>query len=116
MKKRNIIKFQKQTNKLDCPFCVNDEKIPGDFIEQHLIVTLDKSFHYHIHGPIHDKDLMREFILKIAEEAKIEIDEKEETIIDTSNEEEKDSAQPGPTQSKVVQKKKSPKKKLQKSS
>lgn len=62
---------------MDCPFCTDGEQIPISKSEicEHLVVTKDAKNHYHVHGPIKDKELIREFILKIAKESKIEIEE-----------------------------------------
>ena len=75
------LKNDKKPNKgFVCPFCTGGEVIPikkGNIIE-HLIVTLDNNNHFHVHGPIDDKELMKEFILTIAKEAKIEIEDEED--------------------------------------
>ena len=80
MKKRKIIRIAQKKELeegMNCPFCTDRRRIPvdPDFIEQHLIVILDKAFHYHVHGPIGDKEAMKNFILKIAKEADIEIED-----------------------------------------
>jgi len=80
MKKRKIVRLmdrKEQEDWMKCPFCPDHKKIPvdPDWIEQHLIVILDKSFHYHVHGPVGDKQAMKLFILKIAKEANIEIED-----------------------------------------
>ena len=75
------LKQDKKKNKgFVCPFCTDGSVIPikrGNIIE-HLIVTLDNNNHFHIHGPIDDKELIKQFILKIAKEAKIEIEDEED--------------------------------------
>ena len=56
-----------------CPFCSDLRLIPvarQDIVE-HLVVTMDKDSHFHIHGPIREKELIRRFILNIAKEAQI---------------------------------------------
>lgn len=64
---------------MDCPFCTGGEQIPilkGE-IREHLLVTVDSNNYFHVHGPIKDKELMKKFILKIAKECKIEIEDEE---------------------------------------
>ena len=39
------------------------------------MVTVDHKWHFHVHGPVSNKELMKEFILKIAKEAKIDIED-----------------------------------------
>lgn len=83
MKKRKIVRFaekKEQANWIECPFCSDHRKIPvdPDWVEQHLIVIQDKSFHYHVHGPIGDKEAIKHFILNIAKEAKIDIEDEDE--------------------------------------
>ena len=80
MKNRKIVRLAKkkeQEDWINCPFCTDRRKIPidPDWIEQHLIVVLDKSFHTHVHGPIGDQELMKRFIFKIAKEAGIDIED-----------------------------------------
>lgn len=62
-----------------CPFCTN-EILPTKrkYLEEHLIATVDRKRHFHIHGPISDTELMRLFISKIAKEANIEIEDEED--------------------------------------
>ena len=65
---------------MSCPFCTGGEELPvwkGN-IREHLLVTIDANNHTHVHGPISDKKLMRELILIIAKEAKIEIEDEEQ--------------------------------------
>lgn len=66
-------------NSFVCPFCDGESKyikeICKDEVEHHLIVTKDLSGHYHVHGPIHNSVIMKEFILIIAREAGIEIED-----------------------------------------
>ncbi len=64
---------------MDCPFCTDGEQLPvlkGEIVE-HLIVTMNSKRHFHVHGPINDKEMIREFILKIAKESKIEIEDEQ---------------------------------------
>jgi len=80
MKRRKIVRLAQKKELeegMDCPFCTDRRRIPvdPDFIEQHLIVILDKAFHYHVHGPIGDKEAIKNFIFKIAKEADIEIED-----------------------------------------
>jgi len=67
------------STRLRCPICDDNRIIPvkKDLITEHLIVTLDSANHYHIHGPIENSKLIMDFILKIAEEAGIEIEGEE---------------------------------------
>ena len=60
-----------------CPFCSDLRIIPvsRQDVVNHLVVTIDKDFHFHIHGPIQEKELMRKIILNIAMEAKIDIED-----------------------------------------
>jgi len=60
-----------------CPFCDDNRKIKGVVgrkIDQHLIVFVVGN-HYHIHGPISDKPLMKEILKAIAVEAGYDVDE-----------------------------------------
>ena len=80
MKNRKIVRLAKKKEQegwINCPFCTDRRKIPvdPDWIEQHLIVILDKSFHTHVHGPIGDKEQIKQFIFKIAKEAGIDIED-----------------------------------------
>jgi len=66
---------------MDCAFCSeNEEKncrimeIMVAEVDEHLIVTLDKDGHFHVHGPIDNKDVMRRFIEFIAKEAGFELE------------------------------------------
>ena len=57
---------------MKCPFCKMDMK-PWDIKKtHHLIVTKDIKKHIHVHGPINDKGIIREFIATIKKEANIE--------------------------------------------
>lgn len=77
LKKRNIGKGEKKTMK--CPFCSDDREIPikKAQIAEHLIVVKDSNQHFHIHGPVSNTELIKEFILKIGEEAGIDIEDDE---------------------------------------
>jgi len=80
LKRRMLRKTKKEKHIVKCPFCSDDkEEIPvdGKYVNEHLIVVKDSKNHFHVHGPIKNKELMKEFILKIAKEAKIEIEDEE---------------------------------------
>jgi len=54
-----------------CAFCNKEE------YKEHLVVVVTEKEgkdHFHVHGPIKNKDLIFKFIKKIAEEANIEIE------------------------------------------
>ena len=73
-------KTKKEEHTVKCPFCFKDkEEIPidGKYVKEHLIAVKDSKNHFHIHGPVKNKELMKEFILKIAKEAKIDIEDEE---------------------------------------
>jgi galactose-1-phosphate uridylyltransferase len=77
LKERNVGKGGKKIVK--CPFCIDNREIPVDKnkIEEHLIVVKDLNQHFHVHGPVNNTELIKEFILKIGEEAGIEIEDEE---------------------------------------
>jgi len=77
LKERSIKKGEKKM--MECPFCSDNREIPikKNQITDHLIVVKDSDQHFHIHGPIGDKELIKEFILRIGEEADIEIEDDE---------------------------------------
>lgn len=62
-----------------CPFCDNDKKISdthGHHTE-HLLILSYEDGHIHIHGPIDNKELIKQFIITIAKEADIEIEDEQ---------------------------------------
>ena len=63
------------SSKLNCPFCTDDRTLPykQHDIREHLVATIDKTNHVHIHGPIKNLNVMKQFIVSIAKEAGIEI-------------------------------------------
>ena len=75
---------------MDCPFCIHGEKLLPDKkhqISEHLIVTLDKKNHFHIHGPTKKTDLIMQMLVAISRESGIVIeseskDESEEKDIE----------------------------------
>ena len=77
VKERNIRRGGSKMVK--CPFCSDGREIPVNKsqIEEHLIVIKDSKQHFHIHGPVSNTELIKEFILKIGEEAGIEIENEE---------------------------------------
>ena len=59
-----------------CPLCSDKRELKPDKkhqLKEHLIVTLDKNNHFHVHGPTKNQPLMAEFIKVIARKADIEI-------------------------------------------
>ena len=62
-----------------CPICTDQKTLPINLstIEEHMIVTLDSTNHFHIHGPIGNTELIKRFIEKIAEEAGIDIEDED---------------------------------------
>ena len=65
---------------IKCPFCLDYKELPirnKEGITEHLIVTMDKRSHFHIHGPTKNQNLMMAFIIQIAKEAGIEIEGEE---------------------------------------
>ena len=77
-KERNIKKGENKMMK--CPFCSDDREISirKNQITEHLIVVKVSKNHFHVHGPCADTELIKEFILKIGEEADIDIEDDEE--------------------------------------
>ena len=75
IRERNKRKGRKKTM-MKCPFCV-DRALPVEAknVKDHLIVTRDLSGRFHVHGPVKNKELMKEFILRIGEESGIEIED-----------------------------------------
>ena len=61
-----------------CPFCDHEHRkiknINKKHVEEHLIV-MKMGDHIHVHGPVNDKFIMKEFILAIARESSIEIED-----------------------------------------
>lgn len=74
---RNKRKGRKKTI-MKCPFCV-DRALPVEAknVQDHLIVIRDVTGHFHVHGPIKNKELMKEFILRIGEESGIDIEDED---------------------------------------
>ena len=64
---------------MECPFCSDNREISirKDQIIDHLIVVKDSNQHFHVHGPVSNTELIKEFILKIGEEADIDIEDDE---------------------------------------
>jgi hypothetical protein len=59
---------------LKCPFSkCKTGKLPvsDKNVVKHLIVTMDKDNHFHVHGPISDKALIQDFVINILKEAGI---------------------------------------------
>jgi len=75
---RNIKKGENKMMK--CPFCSDDREIPirKNQITEHLVAVKDSNNHIHVHGPVSNTELIKEFILKIGEEADIDIEDDEE--------------------------------------
>ena len=64
-----------------CPLCSDERKFKPDKksqLKEHLVVTMDKNNHIHVHGPVKNEELMAEFIKAIARRSNIEIEEGEE--------------------------------------
>ena len=66
---------------MKCPLCTNNVElnINNNDIMDHLVVLRSTSNHFHVHGPITDKSLMKKFIMMIAKEAGIEIEDDKPT-------------------------------------
>lgn len=66
---------------VQCPFCKDKDKreihIKGKYVNEHLIIIKDSTNHIHIHGPIKNKELIKQFILAIGKESEIEIEDEE---------------------------------------
>jgi len=62
-----------------CPLCADKKILPIQLgtIEEHMIITRDSTNHFHIHGPIGNVELIKEFIQKIAKEAGIDIEDED---------------------------------------
>ena len=78
LKRKILRKERKKEHVVECPFCSDDRKeipINSKYILEHLIVVKDSKNHFHVHGPISNKELMKEFIFKICKEAKIDIED-----------------------------------------
>ena len=64
-----------------CPFCIDKRELKPDKksqLREHLVVTLDKKNHIHVHGPTKNKTLMAEFIKAIAGRSDIDIEDDSE--------------------------------------
>jgi len=59
---------------MKCTFCSNNKNIPvnKNDIKEHLVITKDSKQHFHVHGPVENSELMKEFISRAQEEANIE--------------------------------------------
>jgi len=77
LKERNKRKGEKKMMK--CPFCSDNREIPikKSQIIDHLVVVKDSNQNFHVHGPVSNTELIKEFILKIGEEADIDIEDDE---------------------------------------
>lgn len=64
---------------MKCPFCSDGREIPikKSQIIEHLVVVKDSNQNFHVHGPVSNTELIKEFILKIGEEADIDIEDDE---------------------------------------
>ena len=65
-----------------CPLCTDKRELKPDKksqLKEHLIVTMDKNNHFHVHGPTKNKELMAEFIKVIARRSNIEIEDEGES-------------------------------------
>ena len=64
-----------------CPLCTDKMELKPDKksqLKEHLIVTMDKKNHIHVHGPTKNKELMAEFIKAIARRSGIDIETEDE--------------------------------------
>jgi hypothetical protein len=70
---------------MKCPICTNNVELNMDNndIMDHLIVLRSIGNHFHVHGPITDKALMKKFIMMIAKEAGLEIEDDKPTTSTT---------------------------------
>ena len=58
-----------------CKFCTPQQKLPvNDDIVDHLIILKYSNGHIHVHGPLDNKELIKQFILILGKEAGIEIE------------------------------------------
>jgi len=82
-KRRKIVSKEKNLEraktKVKCPFCSNEDKtyLDRNKIVEHLIVTKDSKDHFHVHGPVTNTELIKEFIVMIAKESNIEIEDED---------------------------------------
>ena len=62
---------------ITCPFCNEEQSLSmeREELEEHLIVLKNSEGHMHVHGPLEDRQKMKEFILIIAKEAGIKIED-----------------------------------------
>jgi PP-loop superfamily ATP-utilizing enzyme len=69
------------SEKVKCQYCSNNVELgmKQNDIMDHLVVLRSTSNHFHIHGPILDKALMKKFIMMIAKEAGLEIEDDKPT-------------------------------------
>ena len=64
-----------------CPLCSDKRELKPQKksqLREHLIATLDKNNHIHVHGPTKNKELMAAFIKAIARRSDIEIEDEDE--------------------------------------
>lgn len=90
---------------MKCPFCSEYHELPinKEEVEEHLVVTVDKKSHFHVHGPCSQKSLMKLFLLKIAKEAEIDIEEGRSRIKGTGGRVEEEA----PNEDKIEEKRSS---------
>lgn len=62
---------------MNCPFCDPKTKLPGNHGHhtEHLLILSYEDGHIHVHGPIDNIELIKQFIITIAKEADIEIED-----------------------------------------
>lgn len=73
---------------MNCPFCPNTQKLPmlkNNPVVEHLLILKFENNHIHIHGPIDNKEQIKEFILTIAKEAEIEIENNDSSMCPPSS-------------------------------
>jgi hypothetical protein len=69
-----------------CHLCHDTQNILPERKSQlleHLVVTLDEKNHFHVHGPVSNTELMKEFIKAIAKESKLDIEDTDQEVGDT---------------------------------
>ena len=58
-----------------CNFCTPQQKLPdNNEIAEHLVLLKYSNGHIHIHGPLDNKELIKQFILSLGKEAEIDIE------------------------------------------
>jgi hypothetical protein len=76
LERERFRKARRKAMAIKCPLCNDgrDLSVNKDTVEEHLIVTKDNNNHFHVHGPIHNKAMIQDFVTFILKESGIAFD------------------------------------------